>query len=180
MYIGISGKMGTGKTTVARMLLAKFPQYQRKGFGDFLKEEVAERFNFPLEYCYKRKNEVVLHPDLPNGAMSVRQILQWWGDKRRRENQLYFVNKMRIFLDKYNKIIIDDVRFPEEAGLIRNYGGVLIRIHPYPGYKYTEQSYYVSETALDGYHGWDLEFKPDFGKEFLRCVVANNIGKYLF
>ena len=84
MYIGISGKMGTGKTTVARMLLAKFPQYQRKGFGDFLKEEVAERFNFPLECCYERKNEVVLHPDLPNGAMSVRRILQWWGDKRRR------------------------------------------------------------------------------------------------
>jgi hypothetical protein len=179
MYIGISGRIGVGKTTVARMLLARFPHYRRKGFGDFLKEEVAKRFNFPLEYCYERKNEVVLHPDLPNGAMSVRRILQWWGDKRRQENKLYLVNKMRQFLDKHDKVIIDDIRFPEEAGLIRNYGGVLIRIHPYPGYKYTEQSYHISETALDDYHGWDMEFKPDFGREFLR-YVANNIEKYLF
>ena len=45
MYIGISGKIGVGKTTVAKMLLKKFPSYKKIAFGDFLKQEVSQKFN---------------------------------------------------------------------------------------------------------------------------------------
>jgi len=178
MYIGISGKIGVGKTTVAKMLLKKFPSYKKIAFGDFLKQEVSQKFNFPLSYCYHAKDTLILHDELPHAPMSVRQILQWWGDQRRKENPLYFVDKMRRVLDQYDRVIIDDVRFPEEAALMQNYGGLLFRIHPYPGYNFTAFSNHKSETALDNFCAWQQEFRPDWGISSLKNV-AKEIGLFL-
>ena len=85
MIIGISGKIGTGKTTLANLLLDRLPGYKRWAFGGILKQEAAKRFNFPLKYCYDKKDAPIFHHDLPNNPMTVRQILQWWGTDVRRQ-----------------------------------------------------------------------------------------------
>lgn len=52
-------------------------------------------------------------------------------------------------------VVVKDVRFPEEAKLIRDLGGFLVRItRPLEP---DEHSYHESETALDDWQDWDFE-----------------------
>ena len=93
--IGISGKIGTGKTTLTNILLEQLKgKWERKAFGDFLKEEVSEIFRFSKALCYdedgkKQLIQIQKHviPRPSKDIMTVREILQWWGTEvRRKEN----------------------------------------------------------------------------------------------
>lgn len=63
MLIGISGKIGVGKTTLANEI-CKLSGFTRTAFGDVLKREVSERFGFDSQLCYSAtgKEAVVFHP----------------------------------------------------------------------------------------------------------------------
>ncbi len=168
--IGISGKIGTGKTETADIVSANHPdKFFRFNFGDLLKLECAERFSFGLDLCYSEwgKGQTILHPDLPNGTMSVRALMQWWGtDVRRKENPLYWVNRMHKHLKCMavdRPILVDDVRFPDEAEYMLQ-RGLLVRLHPYPGWEPGEYATHKSETALDNWSRWSLELWPEFGE----------------
>jgi hypothetical protein len=180
--IGISGKIGVGKTTLADKLVAMGIADQSIAFGDVLKTEVARRFNFDVEYCYKAKNLSVLHPDLPSGCMTVRAILQWYGtDICRAQDPYYWTKRMEEHFsellqnDNALTIVIHDVRFREEAQWIMRRGGSLVRLEPYPGWAAGIYGDHKSETDLDDWRGWDWVFTPAYGQ---LDVAAQELAKF--
>lgn len=172
MIVGISGKIGTGKSTVARYLHehlfhAGYPVL-RQPFAGLLKSEVAEKFGFPRAFCdtTEGKDIVIEHALLPR-PMRVREILQWYGtDVIRAEEPDYWVMAMDKLLEPVSSrtvIIIDDVRFPNEADFVRRQGGLLVRLRPYNGWEPGPYANHESETILDGYDAWDRVYCPEYG-----------------
>lgn len=177
--VGISGKIGTGKSELARLASEYLGKgWGRRSFADALKLEVAGTFNIPLKDCYdvNSKNRPVITSHAltmfnpPKALMTVREIMQWWGtDVRRAQNPAVWVHAMAKWVDdnmyNYKGVIIDDVRFPDEFGLVKGMGGVAVRLNPYPGqWDRQHVGRHVSETALDHVSEWDLIFSPKFGE----------------
>jgi len=174
MVIGISGKIGCGKSYLAHKFIMKYPEYFRVGFGDILKRECSYLYGYPLEWNYNSegKKKIMSHLKLPRFSMTVREILQWHGtDYRRKNNPDYWIEEMECALKtKTTKnIIIDDVRFKNEANFIKSRNGLLIRINPYPEWKPGEFADHASETDLDDYTDFDLILSPKFG-ELEKCI----------
>jgi len=193
MIIGISAKIGCGKTFLTNFFLEEYPEYIKLGFGDVLKQECSETYGYPLEWNYTEEGKVEIitlighHVD----GMTVREILQWHGTEyRRAEDETYWLRKMIDILgfknqfsglfDKHTtiNIVIDDVRFINEANFVKYYGGILIRINPYPEWKSGLYANHRSETELDNFEDWDLVLSPAFGK-LKECVtiIKMAIGK---
>lgn len=187
--IGISGKIGVGKTALSLLLLDMLPGWQRASFGDLLKQEVAGKFGIPLEDCFTDKYKLVglttkrEKAGLPR-AMTVRELLQWYGtDVVRAKDKDYWVKAMKTAFQtmqgKIPGVIVDDVRFANEASLIKISGGLLVRLEAYPGYAMPpEIAGHASETALDGYKRFDLVFAPEYGQEHLKAVAAAIVREY--
>ena len=167
MIIGISGKCGVGKTTVAGVLVAMLnaagKSAVRIAFGDMLKEEVAGKYNISKDLMYSQagKQQVVCHPGLPNPTMTVGQVLQWYGtDVVRATDPDRWVRELaKGTRDQVRTVaVVDDVRFPNEAIYCRKDGGMLVRLDPWGGWKMPDgrDSNHISETALDDWLDWDF------------------------
>lgn len=165
MIIGISGKMGTGKTTLADHL-AKQLDGHRASFADALRLEVGDYFGVPLEAMTNRyAKELTLVP-VGYQYKSIRALLQWWGSLRREADKDYWANKLISSIGWDEVVIIDDVRYQNEADAILRAGGSLVRLQPYPGWVSGEGGDHLSETDLDYYEYFDHVFKPEFGSLF--------------
>lgn len=181
--ISLSGKIGVGKTAVSNMLMELLPGSVRIAFGDPLKRECSKLYSFPLELCYSEagKKTTVFLGDigielLGADCLTVREVLQKHGMMRRAQDEDYWVKQMREYLkcariSRVPYIINDDCRMPNEADLIREFGGSLYRLQPYPGWKPGKNSDHISETALDEYDGFDMVFCPEKGMEQLQAVA---------
>ena len=166
--IALCGAAGAGKDTVADMLPAR-----KLAFADALYREVAEAWGVEQHVLRCRETKELEAPilsvahckdlgfrtncwrDFHNRPRSPRQILQWWGDYRRAQDPDYFVKQMQPDGDT----VITDVRFPNEAALVRQLGGQLWQIRR-PGY----------EAGGTG-HASDTD-----GGEFAPDVVLENFG----
>jgi nucleoside-triphosphatase THEP1 len=171
IVIGISGKLGVGKSTIARHIVSKLDNWQIASFADLLKQEAAEQFGLDVRLAYTEQGKASII-SLPDGSRkTLRELLQWYGtDVVRAKDRDYWVRSMTQHLDRVRSkvagMIIDDVRFPNEANLVLRRQGFLVRIDPYPGYALASD--HASETALDGYKGFRLKLRPNFGEECLR------------
>lgn len=90
-------------------------------------------------------------------SISYRKLLQLWGTEYRRaqrENYWCEVGKQKI-ISKVGNIFIDDIRFPDEVKMIQDLGGIVIRLER-PGGSRINTPDHPSETALDGYKGFDV------------------------
>ena len=170
MIVGLSAKIGCGKTTLAQMLLERLPGWERVAFADCLKEEASRVFGYPLEWNYSEAGKAIKVPVLPYPSdqewegMTVRELLQWYGtDVCRAQDPGYWVKRMRERIAGLEHVLIDDVRFRDEADLVRELGGMLIRLEPFPGWKPGPHAGHRSETALDTYLEWDLILQPVYG-----------------
>ena len=152
MIIGISGKKRSGKDTVFSMIdaiTAHEVRTTRTAFGDQIKQEIAESMNITVG-------------DIDADKERFRPLLQWWGAEFRRGycGDDYWIKKMRLAAATWyarDWLIITDVRFPNEAELVRELDGVLIRVERDTGLDDTHDS----ETALDDYDHFDFRFKND-------------------
>lgn len=186
LLIGLSGKIQCGKSHTAKMF--EKIGFKRLSFGDVLKEECSNIYGYPLLWNYQEKykaNKIINHVELPRPNMTLREVLEWHGtDYRRAQDPNYWIDRMNDTLTKIVKskvplpiaVVIDDVRFPNEACYMHDSKGVLVRIDPYDGYNVKEPEH-ESETLLDDYEGFDFRFKPDFGE--LENQVFFPIIKYL-
>lgn len=163
----LCGAAGAGKDTVADMLPAR-----KLAFADTLYHEVAAAWGVEQHVLRCRETK-----EKPTGmlalfrcaddtfvvdshfgdhwgvARSPRQILQWWGDYRRAQNPGYFVWRLaRELREEQGNVVITDVRFPNEAAMVRQLGGQIWQIRR-PGYE-AGGTGHASDT--DG-----SEFAPD-------------------
>ena len=135
MLIGLCGKKGAGKSSAAN-ILAGWGGIEF-AFAEPLKQIILLAFPWvPAAALYgteAEKNEVI-----PGLEISGRRLMQTMGTEVFRDTipglipgaKNIWVDNMAYRLEKNagKFIIVSDVRFPDEAQLIRNRGGYLIRI----------------------------------------------------
>lgn len=134
--IGLSGKIHSGKSTVANTIAAKHQGMIVRGFADALKQDVCG-MGFDRETVYSLK------------PPWMRALLQAYGQAKRALDEDYWVKRLdsSIKLCKPGTVfIIDDMRFPNEVYWVKTMGGVTIRLER-EGYPIQSDDY--SETAID-------------------------------
>ena len=180
--IALCGAAGAGKDTVADMLPAR-----KLAFADALYREVAEAWGveqhvlrcretkeieatqLSVAHCQELEFRTNCWRDFHNRPRSPRQILQWWGDYRRAQDPDYFVKQMQPDGDT----VITDVRFPNEAALVRQLGGQLWQIRR-PGYE-AGGTGHASDTD-GGEFGPDVVLENFGGLDDLRRTVLDAWG----
>lgn len=107
--------------------------------------------------------------------ITYRQFMQLLGTEVGRNlHQNIWVNSTFSNYTEDSKWIISDVRFKNEAEIIKERGGLLIRINR-KGYENTGD--HASETALDSYTGFDYVIENDSTIEDLIEKVKNILIK---
>jgi len=96
--------------------------------------------------------------DVPGqSALTVRRILQWWGTEyRRAQDPDYWTKAWGRKVEGLDlevlHILVDDVRFLNELQVIKDHGGLVVKVVR-PGFDGANN--HASETSLDDYHAWD-------------------------
>jgi hypothetical protein len=128
MLIGLSGKAGNGKDTVAKYLETHH-EFIPLAFADPVKRGLEAMFR--LDHKWLNDTEAK-EQDIPELGVSGRVLMQTlgteWGRNLIDEN--IWVDLMRrkiLMLDTYD-IVVTDVRFDNEAALIQELGGTLITV----------------------------------------------------
>jgi hypothetical protein len=153
MIIGVSGKRGTGKDTLAAILVER--GFQKVSFAKPLKAHVRQFFSMTEEHTDGSLKEIVD----PRYGLSPRQIMIDVGQFYRRYDPLFWVKQA--FRDLPTLAAISDVRFINEADYIRKEGGIVVRLERKPELNiYKGVLTDVSETQLDNY-----AFDEVFGEE---------------
>ncbi len=160
MIIGISGKIGAGKTTLARALLSHLgsdPRDKLCSFAGPLKESAVSVFGLRRDLVYGSQDDKLSDTQFftaphrivtPETPVTYREFLQKWGEWCRAWDVDFWVKQAIAAARDVTRIaVFDDVRFPNEADAIRATGGVVIRLTRAREPLQT----HVSETALDKY-----------------------------
>lgn len=144
MIIGISGKRGSGKDTLAKFLIET--GYTKVSFASPLKAHVRDFFSWTTEHTDGALKETVD----PTWNVSPRQVMIAVGQFYRTFDPLFWVKQA--FKNIPVNTVISDVRFINEADYIRANGGIIVRLE-----RKSELNIYkgviddVSETQLDNY-----------------------------
>lgn len=172
MIIGVSGRIGSGKDTVASWLVRE-RGFMILRFSDALKEEVLTKFRRTVAALWRLhwRNDPndtdlrwLVYESKPLG---VRELLQEMGtDVRRADDLDYWVKRWRQTLVRWTgsdhdlHIVTPDVRFLNEVMVIQQAGGVVWHITR-PAIRRDVVAHHVSETGLDAFTGWDLVLDND-------------------
>lgn len=182
--IGFTGFKGAGKDSAAQELI--IAGYENVKFAGALKE----MFRAFLRY-------IGLHDDyieeLVEGALKE-EPMAFLGGKTSREFMQHlgtefgrdliwedlWVNAAMMRSDQFDKVVITDVRFPNECSSIQEKDGHVYRIHGQDDpneFSNHESEKYIAKLPVDGeiYNDGTLE---DLSEEVhLRFLVAPNLGK---
>lgn len=139
--LGICGRMQSGKDTLGEYLVRE-QDYRRMAFADKVKEAVVAfdplmqagelggvirlssyrmPYETPVELCNRIKNTV---PEL-------RRAMQAMGDEVGRQlfGPTFWIDQVLVDAQKYRgRVVITDVRYPNEADAIKAAGGYMMRI----------------------------------------------------
>jgi ABC-type dipeptide/oligopeptide/nickel transport system ATPase component len=143
MIIGLVGPKGSGKSTVAQMLI-DMGSWQEVSFATVLKDVISilTGVDRTLFDDVRAKEEYVLSrinsdgtPDVCKG-ISIRKMMQICGTTFKSlfgPGVFIHALRKRIQQSSSRNIVVSDVRFPEEADFItKDLGGILIRIKREP------------------------------------------------
>lgn len=124
MLIGLTGKARSGKDTVGDWLETEIG-FQRVAFAGALKEGLATMLGLSERHVHGDLKETVL----PEFGKSPRQMMQSlgteWGRMCVCEDIWLIVakNKVEYLMSKGYSVVLTDVRFDNEAALVREMGG---------------------------------------------------------
>lgn len=225
--IGISGKIGAGKSTLAEAIVETVAESpwagpaQRLSFAGALRAETTKLIDAHHKHG-ELTNQILAGLGVPaadeealaafaaicndaEGKINVyektehsRQLLQHWGGARRAQNPDYWVTQLRDAIRNINQepavgatggdaegdaavaggdvtrlVIVDDMRYPNEADMLRELGGVLIRLEVSPENRLDRiqrrdnsgaaalYDDHPSENSLDDYEGFHLVMGDD-------------------
>ena len=149
MIIGLSGYARSGKDTVAELLVLNY-EFKRVAFADGIRQALLA-LN-PILHDGTRLNETVQMYgwDVAKAKDEVRRLLQVMGTEVGRKLIHEDVWVWRLFnsIDDNERIVIPDVRFPNEARMIEDRGGEVWRINRH---NHAAINDHVSEHALDNH-----------------------------
>lgn len=176
MILALSGKMKVGKTTLANMLDAMLPVWHAPhNFGEEVKAECAKLLGVPRS-CFYDQEMKDLNVSIPAKALrhfglegdkavrsTLRQAMQFRGETARKEQPNYWVYRLHERIHNLAHVLIDDVRYPNEAEYVLDRGGFLVRVRPHQLWQAGPHADHESETALDDWTDWSMEVHPMFG-----------------
>ena len=175
--IGLIGKARSGKDTIADYITKHSITYKKRAFADALKEKAMKDFNLTYNQVYGDVEKEII---IDEWGKSPRQILQVMGtDWYRSINPNYWVDiwEKDIFGGHWgNKIVVPDVRFPNEIEAILRNKGKIIRVVR-PNQTQIENSNHISETALDNFTAPNFEIVNDGTKEALYTNIDTIIQR---
>ena len=134
MLIGLCGYIGSGKNAVAEMLV-KNHGYEQDSFAKSLKDAVSAVFGWPrelLEGNTPHSREWREAPDtwwteqleMPVSPRLALQVIGTEVFRGKYHNNIWVASLLRRVGDR--KVVVSDVRFPNEIKLIQEYGGKVI------------------------------------------------------
>ena len=137
MIIGLIGFAGSGKGTIADILVAK-KGYTKLAFADAVKDATAAIFGWPRS---------LLEGDTAESREWREKKDEWWSEKTelhitpRNMLQLMgtevgrgmihpdlWIYALEKRIDMYQNVVIADVRFPNEMNFIQEKGGFIVRV----------------------------------------------------
>lgn len=155
--IGISGKIGSGKTTLSNYLKEQYPNLESRSFAENLRHIVSILINRPVDKLRSTEDKEIM----TCMGKTVGVLLQELGTEVVRV--IHFDAWILSLFETYNPEtshwIIDDVRFVNEADYIKKMGGFLMRLEGDPGKiraNSTRNLNHSSEIALDNYANFDI------------------------
>ncbi len=138
--IGLVGRMGAGKSTVADIITTRYQNWTELTYAGPLKDLLQNLFFLGDNYLYTSDKDSV-HPEL---NVQPRQLLQCVGTNLMREQlqqMLPELNtdglsiwiwhlKKRLYEQtmQSRNVVVSDVRFEDELSFIRSQGGIIINI----------------------------------------------------
>lgn len=132
MIIGITGHRQNGKSTAAKILMKHYPQFKLVSFPLPLKKVACKMFDISLDKLEETKDSYALLFDNSGiyieYKISVRRILQELGDFARQIDPEFFIKQAEKSLLEDPYTVIADVRFINEAEMIRKNGGIIIKV----------------------------------------------------
>ncbi len=163
MIIGISGKIGSGKDTVAGIIQELTnDRWEAKKYADKLKQVCHIVCGGDIRDQFSREGKAIY---ISSFGMTIGEIQQLVGTNAMRDNfdeNVWVKALMNDYVpSKGGNVpnwIITDVRFPNEAAVIRKNGGYLLRLEgdPVDVRKNSDRDLsHPSETSLDDYRYWD-------------------------
>lgn len=171
--IGISGKLGTGKTTVAKKIkqLCFLQSVKILEFGEIIKSRAAQTYDVPLNTLYFDKTSRLYKKEyskIPEDGMTARELLVFQGTQDRGKDPHIYLSLMEKTVQQAKReadyILIADIRFPDEVLFVQSLGGIVIRLNPYQSYDAGEAGLNYTETALDMWTEWDKLYFPEYGQ----------------
>ena len=169
----------SGKTTIAKMLSRH--GYTRVSFADPLKEMTVFLLRH-LGYSWEKASDLVFIDKsalLPEIKTTPRHILQTLGTEFGRQcihPDLWLIcwrKRTEVELARGNNVVVDDVRFPNEADLVRSLGGQLWSI---TRTGVTNSETHPSEGSLNTYPEFDYRITNDGTLSDLQTAVAQKLG----
>lgn len=149
MIIGLSGYARSGKDTVAELLVLNY-EFKRMAFADGIRDALIA-LN-PILHDGYRLNEIVKMYgwEVAKSKDEVRRLLQVMGTEVGRKLIHEDVWVWRLFntIGDDERIVIPDVRFPNEARMIKERGGEVWRINRH---NHSAVNDHISERAMDNY-----------------------------
>jgi hypothetical protein len=184
MIISITGKIGSGKDTIADIIMQYTPyhDWEIKKFAGKLKD-IAEilsgvpKINFEDQEFKKQDMG-------PNWGMTYRDLLQRLGTEAMRNGLHENVWVNALFADYHFNIeedeqmpnwLITDCRFPNELEAVKAHKGITIKVIRDSGN--TVGTTHASETALDDYTEWDYVVDNNGSIEDLKTQVFSILEK---
>ena len=155
MLVAFVGKKGSGKSTAAKSLEEEYG-FVRHNFKDTLIAELKHKMPLLLDELVRvcaalSDGEWTVDRLFKEKPPVVRALLQNYGTEvRRADDPNYWVDAWGQLASALSEkdIVVDDVRFENEAQAIRDMGGVLIRIVK-DSFDYPVLDEHSSETEQD-------------------------------
>lgn len=177
MLLGLSGRIGAGKSTLARFLQTNSPRlwpgrrFQLLSFAYPLKELCIGLFGVHRPWAYGTQEDKARF--VPHLGMTVRDCFERVGKACTSVYPMVFTHRAIAETQGHqNRIVVfDDVRFPEEADAIHAEGGRVLRLER------GEQRGSAPETAMDGFDGFDGVI-PDMGLEDSQMLLLAHLANW--
>lgn len=142
MIVGLIGRAGSGKTTAAKVITGEL-NFEKHAFADPLKKMLINAGMCTYDECYVEKTEQSRWLMQKVGTEIFRNQVDdnWW--------ILQAKGMVSEALTRIPNVVLDDVRFPNEADAIKDMGGILIKIEREGHLQDKTDHTHASETQID-------------------------------